>query len=143
MTEELRRSEDEEGKKGEEWEVVKYGNAAERVNPYRDRLGLADHTQGSGLSAEALVAQSNLYAHLILNLENVPHWAMLAPMPNKSNEVDLDYIAEMKSIPAPSEPAPTKSAQTAQPSTEELLSVPAVTEVTTAARSQVHGNVLT
>jgi hypothetical protein len=28
MTEELRRSEDEEGKKGEEWEVVKYGKEA-------------------------------------------------------------------------------------------------------------------
>ncbi|KAJ5831433.1 uncharacterized protein N7525_009686, partial [Penicillium rubens] len=125
------------------------GNAAERVNPYRDRLGLADHTQGSGLSAEALVAQSSLdggqresnFSSVSTStltatppVSSVPHWAMLAPMPNKSNE---------KSIPAPSEPAPTKSAQTAQPSTEELLSVPAVTEVTTAARSQVHGNVLT
>ncbi|KAJ5252879.1 hypothetical protein N7489_003289, partial [Penicillium chrysogenum] len=116
------------------------GNAAERVNPYRDRLGLADHTQGSGLSAEALVAQSNLSRtkrvkfQFCINLHLDCH-------STRAQCATLGYAGPTSRMKY--EPAPTKSAQTAQPSTEELLSVPAVTEVTTAARSQVHGNVMT
>ncbi|OQE16255.1 hypothetical protein PENFLA_c028G07927 [Penicillium flavigenum] len=107
------------------------------------------HGGKSGLAAEALVARSKpdrgqresnfspvstSTVTATLPVSSVPYWAMLAPVSNKSNEV--------VGAPAPSEPAPTKSAQTAPSSTEEILSVPAVTEVTTAARSQVHGNVM-
>lgn len=61
---------------------------------------------------------------------------MLALVSNKSNEV--------VGAPAPSEPASThlSSAETEPSSTGEILSVPAVTEVTTTVRSQVHSKVM-